>query len=117
MTLQMILIGKVQYKYASPSAQSFINSLLEPQPQKRLGKSIEDMKRHSVRLLNGSHTQWLADMPWDNICNSSTPSPLIRINKSVDPTSFCSHYKEDIVESGDNPQLHNAVFLQELNRL
>ena len=56
MTLQMILIGKAQYKYASPSAQSFINALLEPQPQKRLGKSIEDMKRHSVRLLGAYHT-------------------------------------------------------------
>lgn len=56
MTLQMILIGKAQYKYASPSAQSFINALLEPQPQKRLGKNIQDMKRHSVRLLGAYHT-------------------------------------------------------------
>lgn len=44
MTLQMILLGKIEYTYASPEAQSFINALLEPQPSKRLGSNLNDVK-------------------------------------------------------------------------
>lgn len=55
MTLQMILLGKIEYTYASPEAQSFINALLEPQPSKRLGSNLNDVKNHPVGMKSDTH--------------------------------------------------------------
>ena len=55
MTLQMILVGKIEYSYASAEAQSFINALLEPQPSKRLGSAIRDIKNHPAGANRNTH--------------------------------------------------------------
>ena len=56
MTLQMILIGKVEYTYASADAQNFINALLEPEPSKRIGSDINAIKTHPVCTHATSHS-------------------------------------------------------------
>lgn len=46
----------------------------------------------------------------------SLSSPLVRVNKIEDPTCYCSHFKEDIVDEGDGTvQYYNDVFLNLLN--
>ena len=56
MTLQMILIGKVEYTYAIADAQNFINALLEPEPSKRIGSDINAIKTHPVCTHATSHS-------------------------------------------------------------
>ena len=47
-TLQAILIGKIEYKYASPEAQQFIGALLTADPTQRLGNDIRSIRNHPV---------------------------------------------------------------------
>ena len=55
-TLQEILIGKLEYKHASPEAQDFINRLLCPDPEQRLGKDMNELRKHPVEQRNGFDT-------------------------------------------------------------
>ena len=47
--LQKILLSKLEFTRASFEAQKFITSLLNPDPEKRLGFKENDLKNHEVR--------------------------------------------------------------------
>lgn len=47
-TLQAILVGKIEYKYASKEAQKLITALLNPDSKKRLGSHPSDFENHPV---------------------------------------------------------------------
>lgn len=44
----MILIGKVEYQYASKNAQLFINRLLNPEPKQRSGSNTAEIRNEKV---------------------------------------------------------------------
>lgn len=44
----MILIGKVEYQYASKNAQLFINRLLNPEPKQRPGSNPNEIRNDKV---------------------------------------------------------------------
>ena len=42
--------------------------------------------------------------------NRSMLSPLVRNNRTEDPTALCAHFKEDILDEGSDPKDYNWVF-------